>query len=110
MSVAARQSFDESVAEQALLEWLAGLGWQVAPGPELVPGERADYREVLLLGRLRAALARLNPEVPDAAREEALRQLQRVESPSLVLRNQRIHRFLVDGIEVEVPRPGGGVR
>jgi hypothetical protein len=29
---------------------------------------------------------------------------------SLVLENRRFHHLLVNGVEVEVPRPGGGVR
>jgi type I restriction enzyme R subunit len=103
-------AFDESVAEQALLEWLAELGYAVAHGPDLAPGERPDHREVLLEGRLRDALARLNPKLPPAALDEAVRQVRRVTSPSLVVRNRRFHDLLVDGVEVEVPRAGGGVQ
>jgi type I restriction enzyme R subunit len=54
--------FTESILEEAVLEYLASLGWQVVFGPEIAPGElkaeREDYREVLLAGRLRAALER----------------------------------------------------
>jgi hypothetical protein len=38
-------SFTESVVEQAALDWLAGLGWQTAFGPEIVDSERGgDFR------------------------------------------------------------------
>jgi type I restriction enzyme R subunit len=107
---AAGLPFDESVAELALLEWLAELGYEVVHGPELVPGERPDQREVLLEGRLRGALARLNPDAPAAALDEAVRQVRRVASPSLLVRNRRFHDLLVDGVEVEVPRDGGGIQ
>jgi type I restriction enzyme, R subunit len=110
MSAAGAREFDESVAEEALLEWLADLGWHTARGPELVPAERQDHHQVLLTGRLTDAIARLNPDVSAAVREEAVRLLQRVESPSLVIRNRRFHRLLVDGVSVEGPREGGGVR
>ena len=103
-------AFDENVAELALLEWLAELGYAVVHGPELVPGERPDHREVLLEGRVRAALARLNPDVPASALEEAVRQVRRVTSPALVVRNRRFHDQLANGVEVEVARDGGGVR
>ena len=61
----------ESDVEDAALGWLAGLGWTIAHGPDVAsdaPGaERGGYGEVVLGGRLRAALARLNPGLPDEA-------------------------------------------
>jgi type I restriction enzyme R subunit len=106
--------YDENLAELALLEWLGELGWQVLAGPTIAPGEpaaeRESYRDVLLEGRLRAALERLNPGLPESALEAAAQTLRRRESPSLVLENRRLHRLLVDGVEVEVPAEGGGVR
>jgi len=36
--------FTESVVEDAALDWLRGLGWQVAHGPEIAPGELAAER------------------------------------------------------------------
>jgi len=55
--------YNENVAEQALLEWLNALGYEVLHGPDIAPGEpgeeRGDYGETLLRGRLRAALVRL---------------------------------------------------
>jgi type I restriction enzyme, R subunit len=106
--------YDENVAELALLEWLAELGWQVLPGPSIAPGEpgaeRESYRDVILRGQLRAALERLNPGVPASALDAAERKLLSRESPSLVLENRRLHRLLVDGVEVEVPAAGGGAR
>ncbi|MCY3883641.1 MAG: hypothetical protein OXG24_01870, partial [Gammaproteobacteria bacterium] len=58
----------ESDAEDAALEWLADLGWNVSHGPNISPGsiesERSDYREVVLGARLREALDRLNPSLP----------------------------------------------
>ena len=53
----------EAEVEQAALEWLAGLGWQVAHGPDIAPNtpnaERDDYGQVVLERRLRAAPAAL---------------------------------------------------
>jgi type I restriction enzyme R subunit len=58
----------ESDIEIATLDWLAGLGWTVAHGPDLAPEgkapERASYGDVLLLGRLRKALAAINRNCP----------------------------------------------
>ena len=101
----------ESEFEEALLEWLADIGYQVLHGAEIAPGEpaaeREDYREVLLLGRLRAALTRINPGAPFAAIDEAIRVLRKTDSPSLVINNRNAHRLLVDGYEPQVPTDDG---
>jgi len=108
-------SFTESVVEDAALAWLAGLGWSVRHGPDLAAGqpgaERGEpaYRDVVLEGRLRAALARLNPALPPEAREEAYRRLTRTEAPTLLERNRLVHRMLVDGVPVEYRRSDGSI-
>ncbi len=104
-----QQTFTESVVEQAALEWLAELGWQTAFGPEIAGAERADYSQVVLEGRLRQALERLNPEVPADALEEAFRKLTRPDMPSLVANNHVIHRYLVEGVPVEYQRTDGSI-
>ena len=73
----------ESDVEQAALVWLEAAGWQVAHGPDIAPdmpaAERTDYGEVVLAQRLRDALARLNPELPAEALEDAFGKLTRPE-------------------------------
>ncbi len=100
-------------AEQAILGWLEGLGYQVLHGPEIASGEpaaeRSDYGQVVLLGRLRQAVAALNPDVPSEALDEAVRKVTHPESPSLVANNRAFHRMLVDGVQVEHKRPDGSI-
>ena len=106
--------FTESVVEDAALAWLAASG-TLSHGPEIAPGEifaeRRDpgYRDVVLERRLRDALARLNPELPAEALEDAFRKLTRPDAPSLVERNRAVHRMLVDGVTVEYRRPDGSI-
>ena len=106
--------FTESVVEEAALEWLTDLGYTVLHGPEIAPGEpfaeRDDYGQVVLAARLRQALQRLNPHTPPAALDEAFRRLTRPDSPSLVANNHTLHRYLVDGVPVEVQQPDGSFR
>jgi type I restriction enzyme R subunit len=96
---------NESTVELATLDWLAALGYSVLHGPEIAPGEaaaeRTHYGEVLLAGRLRMALARLNPHILPAALEDVQRRITIPESPSLLLNNRAFHRALVDGLPVE---------
>ena len=65
--------FIESEVEAAALDWLAGCGWGVAHGSDIAPdapgAECADYGAVVLEGRLRGALDRLNPDLPAEARD-----------------------------------------
>jgi type I restriction enzyme R subunit len=105
----------ESTVEDAALGWLEALGYAVLHGPDIAAGEpgaeRSDpnYRDVLLERRLRQALARLNPDLPPEALEDAYRKLTRVDAPSLVERNRALHRLLVDGVTVEYRRKDGRV-
>jgi len=103
----------ESEIESAALAWLAGLGYQPVNGLEIAPGEamaeRNDYGEVVLAQRLRDALARLNPELPPEALEDAFRKLTLPDSPSLVANNHVIHKYLVEGVPVEYQRKDGSI-
>ncbi|HWQ70585.1 MAG TPA: type I restriction endonuclease subunit R [Patescibacteria group bacterium] len=111
----------ESTVEQAALAWLESVGWQVRNGAEIAPGEpaaeRDDYGQVVLVQRLRDALARLNPALPAEALEDAFRKLTRPDLPAgqaggaeLLLRNRALHRLLVDGVTVEYREAEGGIR
>jgi len=95
----------ESEIESLALSWLESLGWRVAHGPDIAPGTlfagRADYHQVILAQRLRDALARLNPDLPVEALEDAFRRLTHPEGATLEARNRAFHRMLVDGVTVE---------
>ncbi len=116
----------ESEVEQAALDILSSLGYGIVHGPDIGPDgtnpaeltgfgipspsrsardmaapERQSYSDVVLIGRLRNAINRLNPGIPAEAKEEAVRQLLRVESPDLVVNNHRFHKMLFEGVDVE---------
>ena len=106
--------FSESVVEQAALAWLESGGWQVVNGADIAPGEagaeRSSYIQVALERRLREALARLNPNLPAEAHEDALRKVLRPEGAELLLQNRLVHRLLVDGVTVEYREKNGDIR
>lgn len=98
-----RFDFTESTVEAAALAWLEELGYAVLHGPDIEPegvrAERVSFGEVLLVERLRAALARINPSIPADAREEAVHKLTRVERrggprhvASLIRAGTSVHR------------------
>ena len=100
----------EADIEQAALEWLSAVGWQVEHGPDIAPdtpkAERTDYGQVVLERRQRGALAKLNPGLPADALEDAHRKLTRPEGSTLESRNRAFHRMLVNGVEVEYREAG----
>ena len=106
-------TIDEATIEDATLTWFGELGYAIGHGPHIAPGEAAAERDsfgdVVLVRRLRGAILRLNPSIPDEAREEALRKVLRVATHSLVQTNRAFHRMLRDGIEVEYARPDGSI-
>ncbi|TSE28508.1 type I restriction endonuclease subunit R [Tepidimonas taiwanensis] len=95
----------EAEVESALLDQLASLGYAVerdeAIGPDGPRPERERYADVVLLARLMQAVARLNPTLPEAARQEAIRKLTQSELPALLEENRRLHRLLTEGVDVE---------
>ncbi len=106
-------SLNESHVEAAALDWFQELGYAIAHGPHLAPGEpaaeRDSFADVILVDRLRAAIARLNPAMPEDAREEALRKVLRVGSPSATQTNRAFHALLRDGVPVEYQRADGSI-
>ena len=103
----------ESHVESAALDWLADLGYTVLYGPDIAPGEpsaeRAEYGQLVLEGRLRDALDRLNPALPPETLGDAFRKLTRLDAPALAQRNRAFHRLLVEGVTVEYCRPDGSI-
>ncbi len=100
----------EDQLEQEALAWLAEVGYATLYGSDLaVDGsapERADYRQVLLLERLQGAIHRLNPDIPPAARDDALKQIADLGMPVLLSANRRLHQLLVTGVPVEYQKDG----
>ena len=106
-------TLNESDVEDAALSWFGELGYAIGHGPEMVPGEpaaeRDSFGDVVLAGRLREAIGRLNSGIPEEAREDALRKVLRVGTPSLTQTNRAFQRMLRDGVPVEYPRADGSI-
>lgn len=82
-------------------------GPDISPPDARTPGtERDSYRDVALCHWPAAAIARLNPAIPPAARDDALRQVLAPNVPGLVSANRQVHRWLVDGVPVQFQKDG----
>ena len=102
----------ESAIEEFAITLLEKLGYQYAYGPEIAPDSdtprRRSFGDVLLLDKLKIAVARLNPSVPDDAREDAIKQIQRLSSSELIANNEAFHRMLTEGVKVTYQKGGQG--
>ncbi|MEJ7592347.1 MAG: type I restriction endonuclease [Planctomycetaceae bacterium] len=105
-------SLNEAIVEDTTLYWFSELGYSVAHGPKIAPGEpdaeRSSFGDVVLAGRLQDAIHRLNPLIPQKP-EEALRKVLRLDSPSFIGNNRAFHKMLRDGVEVEYSRADGSI-
>ena len=104
----------EAEVEAVLLDQLGGLGYALlndaVSGPDGSAPEREAYSDTILVARLRDAMARLNPHIPEDAREDALRRVVASDRPSLIEENRRLHRFMVEGVQVEYRAEDGTIR
>ena len=94
----------EADVERALLEQFASLGYTLAHGDDIGPEgkhtERKSYHDVILQQRFTDAVTKLNPTLPESARQEAINQVLQQELPSLLEENRRLHRLMTEGISV----------
>ncbi len=72
---------------------------------------RASEREVVLRRDLRAALERLNPDLPQSAREQAVEKITRIDfARSLIQHNREVYGFIRGGVPVEWRDAAGETR
>jgi type I restriction enzyme R subunit len=90
----AGQSEDPAVA---LLEKLGYTYTQ----PEALEAERESLRDVVLVGRLEAALKKLNPWISDDNLHKAVRVVTSVQAASLIEANEDLYTALSYGISLE---------
>jgi len=102
-------SSEYAQVERPLIAQLVAMGWQHLAGDTEVPDftERASFRAVLLEGRLRAALRRLNldddeqPWLDEGRVSQAVSALERLGTAKLLEANQRASALLMGGTLVE---------
>lgn len=102
--------FNEGAVELAAMSWLDLSGWRVLPGDYLAPygpmTARNDYRQTVLEGQLRDALATLNPDAKSSTIEAAMRALLAAPTQDLLENNRAFHELLVFGVPVELNENG----
>ncbi|MCL0033052.1 type I restriction endonuclease subunit R, partial [Peptococcaceae bacterium] len=94
----------EFEVENLTIELLTKLGYQHLYGPDIAPDgispKRESFEDVLLIEHLRKAATRINPTILQDSIEDAIREIQRLNSPELIANNEAFHRMLTEGIKV----------
>lgn len=100
----------ESNIELFAIETLEALGWDYIHGLKIAPGaetaERESFEQIILTGRLQKQLALINPDIPEAACEQAIQKVLRLYSPDLISNNEEVHQFLVEKIKIPYQQDG----
>ncbi|MBU2249908.1 MAG: DEAD/DEAH box helicase, partial [Gammaproteobacteria bacterium] len=100
----------EDQLELEAINWLVDTGYTHICGYDIAPDgpspERADYVQPVLVERLRYAVARINPQIPLVAREDAIKQVLDLGIPSQLTANRHFHNLLVNGVPVQYQKDG----
>ena len=104
---------EDQLVEQPAIQLFRELGWDTVNaygetlGPQGTLG-RDNRSEVFLVQRLRSAIARLNPDVPSEAVEEAVAEITKPRTAMYYARaNQQVYALLKDRIGVSVRQQDG---
>ena len=100
----------ESQLENNIIEILKEQGYTHIYGPDIAPDittiERNSFEEVILKQRLINAVNKLNPNIPEEAKQQAIKQIINIHSIDQTANNESFHNYITNGIEVEYLKDG----
>jgi len=100
----------ENIIEESAIGLLQSQGWEYANGRDISPEglfcERENYQQIMLTGRLRNAIAKINPNIPADAQKAAVQKVLRISSPILLHNNEEFHRMLVEKVKIPYQQNG----
>ncbi|CRK51709.1 Type I site-specific deoxyribonuclease, HsdR family [Rhodococcus sp. RD6.2] len=96
----ADRGLTEADWEHLALETLGELGWKPLHGTEIAPdtGQRASWDDLLIVPRLRAAIAVLNPALPPHVVDQAAAIVATAGSLDALAENHTMHGYLTEGL------------
>lgn len=112
-------NYTEDNLENATLEWLKELGYSIAFGPDIAfdgatpeRSEEKGYKDIVLEGRLKEAISKINPSIPEEAKQDAMVKVLGVPwlKPNLIEVNQVFHKMLFEGVDVSYKDEDGILR
>ena len=95
---------DEDLVELQGIEWFKELGYQYKDGYQIAPEgsnpERDNFEQTILEDRLRSALIRINPEIPEQTINQAIPKILNPDIPGMLNRNLEMHKWITKGFTV----------
>lgn len=100
----------ESEIETFAIKLLEKEGFQYIYAPDVAPDSenpiRQSFDEVILKNNLSLAVNRINPNIPNSTRYDAIKEILRLNSSDLITNNETFHRMLTEGIKVNIKKNG----
>ena len=100
----------ENIIEESAIEILQSLGWVYANGRDISPEgvfcERESFAHIILSNRLQEAVARINPDIPFEAQQQAVQKVLRIYSPDLLHNNEEFQNMLVEKVKIPYQKDG----
>jgi len=87
----------EEEIELMALQTLQEQGYEIINGATI----QRDYNEVILSQYLKEAIHKINKDVPADIKEEAFRNVLRIQSTTLLADNEAFHKLLTEGVDVK---------
>jgi type I restriction enzyme, R subunit len=104
-------AYNEDAYELQCLDWLEGIGWNLAKGPEIAHDgmmpERSSHKDILLVGRVEDAISRINPGTPKDVIRKVRQMLESPGETDLLKANQQIHQWMTEGMPVKIREDSG---
>jgi type I restriction enzyme, R subunit len=104
-------AYNEDAYELQCLDWLEGIGWNLAKGPEIAHDgmmpERSSHKDILLVARVEDAVSRINPGTPKDVIKKVRQMLESPGETDLLKANQQIHQWMTEGIPVKIREESG---
>jgi len=104
-------AYNEDAYEFQCLDWLQGIGWNLAKGPEIAHDgmmpERSSHKDILLVGRVEDAISRINPGTPKDVIKKVRQMLESPGETDVLKANQQIHRWMTEGMPVKIRDESG---
>ena len=100
----------ETEIELLAIEELEKLGWKYIYAPQIACDgdfpERNSYQDIILKERLKNAIAKINPNIPLLAQEQALNQVLRIATTDLLQTNETFQNYIANGIPIDYQKDG----
>ena len=100
----------ESSIENFAIDLLKLQGYDYLFGADIAPdGEnplRNSFEDVILFDRLKSAIKKINPNLPQSSIDDAIKQLTQIHTPNLLANNEIFHKMLTQGVKVTYTKDG----